>query len=93
MRCGLALVADLGNLGLDVRCSAHTSEVERLADDITGIGVHVGARVEDLARPGEVLVTQTVRDLVVGSGLHFEPRGRHELRGVPDRWDLYAATG
>jgi len=93
VRCGLALVADLGNLGLDVRCSAHTSEVERLAGDITGIGVHVGARVEGLARPGEVLVTQTVRDLVVGSGLHFEPRGRHVLRGVPDRWDLYAATG
>ena len=86
VRCGLTLVADLANLGLDVRCSAHTSEVERLADGIAGIGVQVGERVEDLARPGEVLVTRTVRDLVVGSGLHFEPWGRHELPGVPDCW-------
>ncbi len=92
VRCGLALVADLAPLGVTIRCGVHTSEVERLGDDIAGIGVHVGSRVEGLAQPGEVLVTRTVRDLVAGSGLRFEPRGDHELRGLPDSWDLYAAT-
>ena len=62
-------------------------------DDVAGIAVHIGARVSDLAEPGEVLVTRTVRDLVAGSGIVFEDRGEHELKGVPDRWALYAVVG
>lgn len=79
--------------GVQVRCGVHTSEIELVGDDVAGIGVHVGSRVESLARPGEVLVTRTVRDLVVGSDLRFESRGVHELRGVPDTWELFAAVG
>lgn len=93
VRCGLRLVAGLGAQGVPVRCGIHTSEVERIGADLTGIGVHVAARVESLARPGEVLVTRTVRDLVAGSGLRFVARGAHPLRGVPDAWELFAAEG
>jgi class 3 adenylate cyclase len=60
---------------------------------LAGIAVHIGARVSAMAEPDEVLVTRTVRDLVAGSGISFEERGEHELRGVPDRWALYAAVG
>jgi pimeloyl-ACP methyl ester carboxylesterase/DNA-binding winged helix-turn-helix (wHTH) protein len=91
VRCGLALAGELGDAGVPVRAGVHTSEVERLGDDLAGIGVHVAARVQALADPGEVLVTRTVRDLVVGSGLVFEPRGEHQLAGVPDSWELFAA--
>jgi class 3 adenylate cyclase len=63
------------------------------ADTVAGIAVHIGARVAALADPGEVLVTRTVRDVVAGSGIVFEERGEHELKGVPDRWALYAAVG
>lgn len=65
----------------------------RRSDGIAGIAVHIGARVSALAGPGEVLVTRTVRDLVAGSGIAFEERGEHELKGVPDSWALYAASG
>ncbi len=67
----------------------HTGEVELVGDDVRGIAVHIGARVGALAGPGEVLVSQTMKDLVSGSGLVFEDRGEHELKGVPDRWRLY----
>lgn len=79
--------------GLDVRCGLHAGEVTRREGGITGIAVHITARVSALAAPGEVLVTRTVRDLVAGSGISFEGRGEHELKGVPDRWALYAAGG
>jgi class 3 adenylate cyclase len=66
--------------------------VEVVGDDVTGLVVHIGARVGAMAHTGEVLVSSTVNDLVAGSGFMFEDRGRHEFKGVPDRWQVYAAT-
>lgn len=80
------------NSSLDVRCGVHAGEIARRADGVSGLAVHIGARVSALGEPGEVLVTQTVRDLVVGSGLTFEERGEHQLKGVPHTWALYAAV-
>ena len=79
--------------GLEVRAGIHTGEIELLDDDIAGVAVHIAARVAAQAAPGEVLVSRTVRDLVVGSGLEFEDRGVHRLRGVPDEWQLLAVAG
>jgi class 3 adenylate cyclase len=76
-------------LGLEVRAGLHTGECELANGKIAGIAVHTGARVAAKARPGEVLVSRTVKDLVAGSGLRFEDAGEHELKGVPDRWQLY----
>lgn len=75
-------------LGLELRAGVHTGEVEIIDDDIAGIAVHIGARVSALAGPGEVLASSTVRDLVVGSGIEFEDRGEHGLKGVPGAWQL-----
>ncbi len=80
----------LGQLGLEVRSGLHTGECERLDGDLGGLAVNIGARVGALARPGEVLVSSTVKDLVAGSGVAFAERGEHELRGVPGRWRLFA---
>jgi class 3 adenylate cyclase len=79
-------------LNLDVRAGLHAGECELLDEDIAGIAVHIAARVTALARAGEILVSRTVKDLVVGSGLQFEPRGTHELKGVPGSWELSALT-
>jgi class 3 adenylate cyclase len=76
---------------LEVRSGLHTGEIELVGDDVSGIAVHIGARVGAMAGPGEVLVSGTVKDLVVGSGILFKDRGEQELRGVPGR--LYAVTG
>ena len=76
-------------MGLEVRSGLHTGEVELNGNDISGIAVNIGARVGAAAGPSEVLASQTVRDLVAGSGLVFEDRGEHELKGIPDRWRLY----
>ena len=76
-------------LGIEVRAGVHTGEVETIDGKVGGIAVHTGARVGALAGPSEVLVSQTVKDLVAGSGLTFEDAGEHELKGVPDRWHLY----
>jgi class 3 adenylate cyclase len=92
VRCASAIGDAVGPLGLKVRCGLHTGECEFVAQDIVGIAVHIGARVAALAAPGEILVSQTVRDLVAGSGLTFEERGRHVLKGVPDEWRLYRAV-
>ncbi|HEU5263795.1 MAG TPA: adenylate/guanylate cyclase domain-containing protein, partial [Gaiellaceae bacterium] len=92
IRCAWRLREELRHSGLEVRCGIHTGEVTRRSDGVAGIAVHIGARVAALSDPGEVLVTRTVRDLVAGSGISFEERGEHELKGVPDRWPLYAAT-
>jgi class 3 adenylate cyclase len=78
--------------GLDVRSGLHTGEVELIGDDVGGIAVHIGARVGSNAGPGEVLVSGTVKDLVVGSGIGFEDRGERELKGVPGRWRLFAVA-
>ena len=79
-------------LEIDVRAGVHTGECELIGDKVGGIGVHIGARVAGQAGAGEVLVSQTVKDLVAGSGLEFEERGLHELKGVPGEWRLYAVV-
>jgi len=73
-----------------VRAGCHTGEIELLGADVGGIAVHIGARIGALAGPSEVLVSSTVKDLVAGSGLAFDDRGDHELKGVPGTWHLYA---
>ena len=88
--CAQAIVAVVRNLGIEIRAGCHTGEVELRPDDLGGVAVHIGARVAALAGPSEVLVSSTVKDLVVGSGLSFEDRGLHRLKGVPDEWHLYA---
>ncbi len=91
VRCAQAIVDAVRALGIEVRAGLHTGEVELRGDDIGGIAVHIGQRVSTLAGPGEVLVSRTVTDLVAGSGLDFEERGEHELKGVPGKWAIYAA--
>ncbi len=80
------------SLGIQVRAGLHTGECELRGDDIGGIAVHIGARVSALAGPNEVLVSSTLRDLVIGSGLEFEERGAHELKGVPGEWHLFGVA-
>ncbi len=90
VRCALAIVEAVAGVGVQVRAGAHTGEVELRGTEIAGISVHIAARVAGLAAGGEVLVSGTVRDLLVGSGIEFAARGEHSLKGVPDRWRLYA---
>jgi class 3 adenylate cyclase len=78
-------------LGLEIRIGVHTGEVDLRGADVGGLAVHIAARVAALAGPGEVLVSSTVKDLLVGTGIEFESRGEHELKGVPDAWRLFAA--
>ncbi len=89
VRCAESLGAAVRDLGIEIRAGVHTGEVELDGDAVTGIAVHIGARVAALAGPSEVLVSSTVRNLVAGSGLEFEDAHEHELKGVPDRWHLY----
>jgi class 3 adenylate cyclase len=91
IRCAGAIRDGVRPLNLEVRCGLHTGECEVVGNDLAGIAVHIGARVAALADPGEVLASQTVRDLVAGSGLAFEERGTHKLKGVPDEWRLFRA--
>ncbi len=93
VRCAQAIAEAIRPLGLEIRAGLHTGEVETIDGKIGGIAVHIGARVGAIAGPSEVLVSSTVKDLVPGSGLVFEDRGEHELKGVPDRWRLYAVVG
>ena len=79
-------------LGIEIRAGLHTGEVETIDDKVGGIAVHTGARVGALAAPSEVLVSQTVKDLVAGSGLTFEDAGEHQLKGIPDRWHLFRVS-
>jgi class 3 adenylate cyclase len=92
IRCALAIRDGARQLGLDVRAGLHTGEVEAMGDDIGGVAVHIGERVCASAASGEVLASRTVVDLVAGSGIRFEDRGEHELKGVPERWQLFAVT-
>ncbi len=92
IRCAGAIVDASTARGLPVRAGLHTGECELMADDIGGIAVHIAARVSAEAKPEEVLVSRTVRDLVAGSGLQFADRGTHTLRGIPDTWQLYAVS-
>jgi class 3 adenylate cyclase len=92
VRCAQGICETVKGLGLEVRAGCHTGEIELQGSDVGGIAVHIGARVGALARPSEVLVSSTVRDLVVGAGFSFTDRGEHELKGVPGIWRLYAAN-
>jgi class 3 adenylate cyclase len=91
--CACAIRDALRGLGIEIRAGLHTGEIERRGDDISGLGVHIAARVASLAAPSEVLVSRTVTDLVVGSGIDFDDRGSHELKGVPGEWQLFAVKG
>jgi class 3 adenylate cyclase len=90
--CAREIREQVAALGLDVRAGIHTGECERVGEKIAGLAVNVGARVSGAAGPGEVLVSSTVKDLVAGSGIEFEDRGSHELKGVPGEWRLYAVS-
>jgi class 3 adenylate cyclase len=92
VRCAEAARDAVAELGVEIRAGLHVGECELRGEDVGGLAVHIGARVADLARLGEILVSRTVRDLVAGSGLRFAERGEHELKGIPDRWQLYAVT-
>jgi ADP-ribose pyrophosphatase YjhB (NUDIX family) len=89
VECALDICRSVRDLDLEVRAGCHTGEVERTTDGVSGIAVHIGARVAALAGAGDVFVSPTVRDLTTGSGLVFEAAGEHELKGVPERWRLY----
>ena len=91
IRCAHAMRGSVAELGLELRIGLHTGECELIGDDIAGIAVHTAARIAARAVPGEVLVSHTVRDLVAGSGIGFDARGVHMLKGVPGEWALYAA--
>lgn len=92
IRCAQAIVESVRELGLEVRAGVHTGECEVVGGKVAGIAIHTGARVASLAKPGEVLVSSTVKDLVAGSGIQFEDRGSHMLKGVGE-WHLYASLG
>ena len=92
IRCAMAIRDAVQALGIQVRAGLHTGECEVRGDDIGGIAVHIGARVSALAGPNDVLVSSTLRDLVIGSGLEFDDRGAHQLKGVPGDWHLFAVA-
>jgi class 3 adenylate cyclase len=93
IRCALAIRDGVHALGLSIRAGLHTGEVELMEDKVGGIAVHTGARVCAHAAPDEILVSRTVTDLVAGSGIEFEDRGEHQLKGVPGNWRLFAVKG
>jgi class 3 adenylate cyclase len=92
LHCATAITHAVEPLGIEIRVGVHTGEVETIDGKAGGLGVVIGARIGGLANPSEVLVSQTVKDLVAGSGLVFEERGEHELKGVPDRWRVYSVA-
>jgi class 3 adenylate cyclase len=92
VRCARAITEEAHRLGIEVRCGLHSGECEVRDSDLAGIAVHIGARIGGLAEPGEVLVSTTVKDLVIGSGIAFQDRGLHSLKGVPDLWQLYCVA-
>jgi class 3 adenylate cyclase len=91
--CAIQIRDAIHSLGTEIRAGVHTGEIQLLDGDIGGVAVHLAARVMSLAKPGEVLVSSTTSDLVVGSGISFEDRGSHELKGVPGVWQLSRVTG
>lgn len=91
IRCAQEIAHEADRIGIPVRAGVHTGECDVVGDDLAGLAVNIGARVGALAEAGEVLVSQTVKDLVVGSGIEFEDRGTHTLKGVPGEWRLYAS--
>ena len=89
IRCACAIQEAVAKIGLTIRAGLHTGECEVMGDKVSGIAVHIGARVMGKAGPGEVLVSNTVKDLVAGSGLSFNDRGLNALKGIPDEWRLF----
>jgi class 3 adenylate cyclase len=92
IRCASAIRDAASGMHLDVRVGLHTGEIEIRGDDIGGMAVHIGQRVSTLAQPNEIMVSSTVKDLVAGSGIEFEDRGDHKLKGVPGPWRVFAVT-
>ena len=92
LRCAAEILAGATGLGLELRAGVHTGEVEVRGDDLGGLAVTIAKRVCDLAGPGQVLVSETVRANMVGSGITFNDEGEHELKGVPGSWQVYAVT-
>jgi len=90
IHCACSVVDEARELGIEIRAGLHTGECELIGDDLGGVAVHVAARVGSIAQPGEVLVSGTVKDLVMGSGIDLSDRGTHELKGVPGEWKLFA---
>jgi class 3 adenylate cyclase len=90
VRCASAISETMQSLGIAVRSGLHTGEIELKPNDISGIAVHIASRVSSLAEAHETIVSSTVRDLVAGSGLRFQDRGLHELRGLPEKLHLYS---
>jgi class 3 adenylate cyclase len=90
VECARGIADDMPSLGIEVRAGLHTGEVELMGTDVGGIAVHLAARISALAGAGTVLASRTVRDLAVGSGIDFDPIGRHDLKGVEDAWDVYS---
>jgi class 3 adenylate cyclase len=90
IQCACSIAESVRGLDLQIRCGLHTGELELLHGDVGGYAVNLAARVVGQAKPGEVLVSRTVVDLVAGSGLSFEDRGTYSLKGVPQEWQLYA---
>jgi class 3 adenylate cyclase len=91
VHCALALQTEAARLGLALRAAVHVGEVEKLAEKVGGIAVHIGARLVGVAAPGEVVVSSTVKDIVAGSGLRFDDHGVHRLKGIPDEWRVFQA--
>ena len=91
IRCASAIRDALRSLGLEIRAGLHTGEIDLVGDDVAGLAVHIAQRVQTRAEPGEVLVSSSVPPLVAGSGIQFTARGRHALKGVPGRWQLFTA--
>jgi class 3 adenylate cyclase len=92
IRCAMSIRGAVQALGIEVRAGLHTGECEVRGDDIGGLAVHIGARTSALAGPNRVLVSGTLRGLVIGSGLQFDERGAHQLKGVPGEWRLFAVA-
>ena len=90
LECARAVRDGVNRFGLELRVGVHTGECEQQGRTLTGMAVHIAARIQALAAPGEILVSNTVKDLVVGSGLQFQDRGQHALKGVPGEWHLFA---
>jgi class 3 adenylate cyclase len=90
IRCAKAISEAVWPLGIEVRCGLHTGEIEIVDTDVAGLAVHIGARIAALAAPREVLVSRTVKDLVAGAGFQFLTRGVHSLKGIPEKWEIYA---
>ena len=92
IRCGMEIVREVGRFGLELRVGIHTGECELIDEKLAGVAVAIGARISNLAEPGEVLISETVKGLVIGSGIEFKDGVTHELKGLPGTWQIYAVS-